>query len=147
VFIRDCLTFRQLVGELLREKLHEEHEFEFSDFFKGPVIVSEKASFTVWAKELLLEGGASLRLVFRVDGSYLAHEFLITMSELALGSIAALAYLDPVLAHLCFVLRLIRLLVGSIALVALFAAIVLGTDVLGLRSILLIQGLLVLHLT
>lgn len=90
------------------QAINVEHAF---DFVELSVLMLKQASLTIWAVQLFIESGASLRFIFVVvDWRGLPHQFMVTMRELAFVSIATVANLDPILAHLCLVFCFIDLL-------------------------------------
>lgn len=93
--------------------------FENLELVEGPVFVSEEAALAVGAVESVLEGGADLGLVLGIGRLKLLHELLVAVGELALVAVPADAHLDPVLAHLRFVLGLVCLkLLAQVALLS-----------------------------
>ena len=79
------------------------------DLFERSVLMSEVASFTVWAELLSIELSAVLRFILVIetrlslsDPVYLSKLFS-SMGILTLKTIAAKSTLGPVLAHLSFV--------------------------------------------
>ena len=84
---------------------------EILDVFKLPVLMLEEAPLAIRAVKLLVECSARLRLVLIViDRRRLSHELVFSMSKLAFVAVSAEPDFDPVLAHLCLVLRLINFL-------------------------------------
>ena len=69
----------------------------------------EQASLAIGTKQSFIECRACLGLVLVIIywGCF-AHEFVLSVSKLALRSVAAETDLDPIFAHLCFVLSLIN---------------------------------------
>jgi len=84
------------------------------ELFESSILMSKQAPLPIRAEQLLLECCASFRFVLSIDWSCLPDQVLVSMSELALVAIATYANLNPVLAHLCFVLSLVCLGRGSL---------------------------------
>jgi hypothetical protein len=92
-------------------KHHESvHIVESFNIFKLTILMFKQTSLPVGAVQFLVECRACLGLVLDiVERECLPHQLMFTVSELALVAVSAEADLDPVLAHLGLVFRLIHL--------------------------------------
>lgn len=107
-----CLI--QLAEQLVREKLDYIGVSKLFELFESSILMSKQTPLPVRAEQLLLERSASFRFILSIDGSCLSNQVLVAMSKLALVAIATHTNLNPVLAHLCFVLSLVCLGRGSL---------------------------------
>ena len=78
------------------------------DFIERALFMAKETPLAVGTEQLLFERGALFGLVLGVQRCVSAHEFIVSMRELALVAVPAAAHFDPVLAHLRLKLRLIH---------------------------------------
>jgi hypothetical protein len=83
---------------------------EVFDWFKCSVLMFEKTSLPIWTEQPFTKSSAYFRLILWIHWGILPYEFIVSMSKLTLIPISTSTNLNPIFAHLSFILSLINFL-------------------------------------